>query len=469
VLYGSQFGCQAGAYAAAMAHDQQGNPSSSTPAALEQLEVALDGFLHFRGSLPAAIQAALEADPNCALAWALDGYLGVLATDARQAQAAEQRLRQFLGQAKLGQYQQRERDHLLAAQTLLAGDFEAASQQLEAISLRHPRDLLALAVGHQLDFFTGNSRMLRDRPAAVLSAWSPDDRYYPNILGMLSFGLCECHQHDRAFEVGLAAVAGDRHDVWAIHALGHTFEETGRFEDGLQFYDAHGQYWQENNYFIVHNTWHYALFALEAGDVARVLALFDAIVFNSNAAIALQLLDASALLWRVYLTGVAQATRFAALAQQWLQLHEPPFYAFNDMHQMMALAGAGHWQSAQHLIDSREQWLKAASSDGNSSNSNISNINMTRNIGLPVCRALLAFAQGQYPVVIAHLWPIRRRLAEFGGSHAQRDVLQKTLIEACLRAKDLERARVLVSERLSLRPRSRYNQQTQARVLALGP
>jgi hypothetical protein len=447
-----------------MPHDHQGNASSSNPAALDQLELALDCFVHFRGSIPAALAQALAADPKSALALALDGYLGVLATDPAQAQAASLRLQAFTSRARLGQYNQRERDHLEAAATLLAGDFEAASAQLEQISLAHPRDLLALAVGHQLDFFTGNSRMLRDRPAAVLSAWSPDDRYYPNILGMLSFGLCECHQHDRAFEVGLAAVAGDPKDVWAIHALGHTFEETGRFEDGLRFYDGHAWAWQANNYFIVHNTWHYALFALEAGDLARALALFDATVFNTNAVIALQLLDASALLWRVYLAGSEQPARFAALAGHWLQLLDPPFYAFNDMHQMMALAGAGHWSAAQHLIDSREQWLKAF---GSNENTKISNIAMTRNIGLPVCRALLAFAQGRYLEVIAQLWPIRRRLAEFGGSHAQRDVVQKTLIEACLRAKDLERARVLVSERLSVRPRSPYNQDSHTKIIAM--
>ncbi|MEU9844060.1 hypothetical protein AB0C69_33155, partial [Actinomadura sp. NPDC048032] len=46
---------------------------------------------------------------------------------------------------------------------------------------------------------------------------------------------------------------------------------------------------------------------------------------------------------------------------------------------------------------------------------------------------------------------------EFGGSHAQRDAVQKTLLEAALRSGRLDLARVLVSERISIRPASPFN------------
>ena len=199
---------------------------------------------------------------------------------------------------------ERERLHLEAAGAIVSGDFRRGSRVLETIGLEHPRDLMALAVGHQVDYFTGDSLMLRDRPALARAAWTPDDPHHANVLGMLAFGLEETRQFDRAFEVGLEAVEGDARDVWAIHAVGHAFEETARWRDGLAFYDARAEHWASGTYFNVHNWWHYALYALEGGDEARPLAIFDAALFTpDNGGLALQMLDASALLWRMRLEG----------------------------------------------------------------------------------------------------------------------------------------------------------------------
>jgi tetratricopeptide (TPR) repeat protein len=269
---------------------------------------------------------------------------------------------------------------------------------------------------------------------------------------MLAFGLEECHQHDRALELGLEAVERNPKDVWALHAVGHTFEETGRFDDGMRYYDARTSDWTTENYFLIHNWWHYALFALEAGDVARVLEIFDSAVFNAeNGDLALELLDASALLWRLKLEGFPEQMRFKAVASRWLHKTEPAFYAFNDMHMMMAFVGAGWELEAQDLIDSRDQWLAS------NPNPRINNTAMTREIGLPVCKAILEFGRGNFAKVIEYLFPIRRRIHEFGGSHAQRDAVLKTLIEAALRGGRFDLARAMLSERISVRPRSPYN------------
>ncbi len=428
--------------------DSLGNTTSATSSqAVLHLEDALDCFLHFRGSMPLALNAALESDPQNALAWAFRAYLGVLGTEPLDAQAAREAFATF---AMPKDVTPRERGHVAAAQALLEGNFWQAGRLLEEVSIAHPRDLLALAVGHQIDFFTGNSRMLRDRPAQVLGAWSESDKNYANVLGMLAFGFEEMNQHDRAFELGFEAVECNPQDVWALHAVGHTFEETGRFHDGMKYYDARANNWTTGNYFIIHNWWHYALFALEAGDISRVLQIFDAVLFNAeNGGLALQLLDASALLWRLRLEGHREEARFSSLAAKWLHRIEPAYYAFNDMHAVMALVGAGWFEAASTLIKSRETWLETKPSANNAV--------MTREIGLPVCKAILAFEQGQFETVVALLYPIRRRIHEFGGSHAQRDVVLKTLIEAALRGKKFDLAQAMLSERIAVRPKSPYN------------
>jgi tetratricopeptide (TPR) repeat protein len=433
-----------------MVKDRHGNSTSAkSSSAVLHLDAAVDCFLFFNGSIPDEINKSLEADPNFALAQVLKAYIGVLGTEPNDAKTARDSFLSFKQPLKL---EPREHLHLQAAESLLEGDFFGCGRILEEITISHPRDLLALAVGHQIDFFTGNSRMLRDRPAQAMAAWSEDDPNYSNVLGMLAFGLEECHQHDRALELGLEAVERNPKDVWALHAVGHTFEETGRFDDGMQYYDARVNDWTMGNYFLIHNWWHYALFALEAGNIARVLEIFDTALFNSdNGGLALQLLDASALLWRLKLEGYAELKRFKTVASHWQHKTEPAFYAFNDMHMMMAFVGAGWELEARMLIESREQWLMS------NPNPRMNNVAMTREIGLPVCKAILEFGRGNYKSVIEYLFPIRRRIHEFGGSHAQRDAVLKTLIEAALRGGRFDLARAILSERISVRPRSPYN------------
>jgi hypothetical protein len=79
---------------------------------------------------------------------------------------------------------------------------------------------------------------------------------------------------------------------------------------------------------------------------------------------------------------------------------------------------------------------------------------MTREVGLPVCRALLASARGDYATTVELLLAVRPKAARFGGSHAQRDVLTQTLIGAALKSGDYRLARALANERIALKPNS---------------
>jgi hypothetical protein len=81
---------------------------------------------------------------------------------------------------------------------------------------------------------------------------------------------------------------------------------------------------------------------------------------------------------------------------------------------------------------------------------------MTAAVGLGVCRSLVHFGRGEYDQVVAELLPIRYRVHSFGGSHAQRDAVERTLLEAALRAGRFELAAALVSERLSVRECNTY-------------
>ena len=67
--------------------------------------------------------------------------------------------------------------------------------------------------------------------------------------------------------------------------------------------------------------------------------------------------------------------------------------------------------------------------------------------------------------MIEDLHPIRQALHHFGGSHAQRDALQRTLLESALRSNRPALAAALTAERVSWRERSSYNWNQRARAL----
>ncbi len=439
--------------------DNSGNiTTAKNAAALEHFNNALDDFTHFRGALIENIDASINADPGFALGYAYKGYVGVLGTEPKDAAATKIIFDNFLESTNLTKLLEREKLHLQAAKVLLAGDFHSASKQLAEISKQYPRDILALSVGHQLDFFTGNTKMLHDRIANALPAWTIEDKHYSNLLGMLSFGLEELGNYAKAEEVGLEAVERNPKDVWGIHAVTHTYEMQANFSKGMKYLDARLDDWAKGNFFLGHNWWHYALYTLEAGQNDRALQIHDSVLFTESTDLALQLLDATALCWRLYLEGHDVKERFAKHAELWKSKLEPAFYAFNDMHVAMAFVGAGFEHEAEMLIASRERWVAAERLE------TVSNVQMTRDIGLPICKAVLAFGRSEYTEVVNLLYPIRHRLHEFGGSHAQRDVVLMTLVEAALRGND-KRSREILNERFEVKARSPYNWLKQATLL----
>ncbi len=246
--------------------------------------------------------------------------------------------------------------------------------------------------------------------------------------------------------------------MWAVHAVVHTHEMQGEVPEGLRFMRARERDWATGNFLNVHNSWHYALFLLEADDPSGALDLYDRSVRNADSSdVALELLDATALLWRLHLDGVAVGDRWQPLAEGWAQVLEPAYYPFNDMHATMAFVASGRLDQARDLVVALTD-VVARGDDGSTGWA------MTASVGLPISRAVLRFGEGDHRAVVDELWPIRRRVHTFGGSHAQRDAVERTLVESALRAGRHDLAAALLSERLALRDRSTYGWAKQAQL-----
>ena len=86
-----------------------------------------------------------------------------------------------------------------------------------------------------------------------------------------------------------------------------------------------------------------------------------------------------------------------------------------------------------------------------------------------VLDAMLDFGEGRFAQAVEAIVPLRYDVWRIGGSHAQRDVVDLTLIAAAERAGESNLARALLAERAALRPTPRWlGRLAQARA-ALAP
>ncbi|MGY8527054.1 tetratricopeptide repeat protein [Paracidovorax citrulli] len=416
--------------------------SSGNIRSIERYDAALELFNGYYGDPLTLIENALAEEPDFMMGHAMRAGLLVTAGDG----ALMPMLRQALEQADahLARANERERRHLAAARAWMDGDFRRANRLYGEIVVDHPRDLLAIQVAHLTDFFLGQSSMLRDRVAQVLPHWNAAVPGFSYVLGMHAFGLEETFLYDQAEERGRFALEINPRDPWAVHAVAHVMEMQGRTDDGIQWLQGRGSDWSQDNMMAVHNWWHLALFHLEQGDTARVLALYDERIRAGHSAVALDVIDASAMLWRLSLRGVDVGNRWTELADTWEARGAEGLYAFNDVHAAMAYLGDDRPEAFARLVGAME---RAARGDG-------ANAMMSREVGLPVVEALIAFEARDYERTIELLTATRLIAQRFGGSHAQRDVLNLTLIEAALRGGHGRLASALTAERMELKPMS---------------
>jgi hypothetical protein len=411
--------------------------SGSTPAALDHLETALHQLRCFIGDPVASVGAALEASPEMAMGHLLHAYLHLLGTEPAGVSVARESHRRALALPMT----EREQGHLRAVGHLVRGRWADAGRTLEDLSIDHPLDALALQAGHQIDFFRGDSRMLHDRIARALPHWGSGTTGFHAVLGMMAFGLEETGRLDRAEALGRRCVAIQPLDGWGQHAVAHVLEMQGRRTEGIEWMRGNVSTWSENSFFAVHNWWHLALYHLDLDQIDEVLALVDGPICGAASGVVLDMVDASSLLWRLHLRGIDVGDRWRALADRWAPLSTAANYAFNDMHAMMAFVAAGRTANAHALLDAQND---ATERDDD-------NAGFTFEVGQAATRAIKAFGDGRYEQVVQLLRPVRHVAHRFGGSHAQRDVIEQTLIEAARRAGMTSLFNALMHERASAR------------------
>ena len=428
-------------------HDRRGVPSGSgSAAARDAVEHALWRIMSFYDTPLADLDAAIAADD----AWAVPpmmkaGFLLSLTEPAMLPEAAA-----LLAQARerlTGLSPERERAHVDALQCVLEGRWAQAGRRWDALLLDHPCDALALQWAHLWDFYRGDAAQLRARPARALPEWEASDPLYPAVLGLYAFGLEENHEYAAAEDAGRQAVQADPRTPWAVHAVAHVMEMQGRCDDGAAWLRQQQPHWADGNGLAVHLWWHKGLFRLEAMDLPGVLRLVDNHFGADAMQITLNRVDAAAMLWRLHLLGTDVSERCRELVRGWnLAPEQAGHYAFNDLHVVLALLGAGDVAGAERWVARCAERALAAEDVRRDNHA------MAREVGLPLMRGLLALARGDADGAVDAMYPARQLAQRLGGSHAQRDLIDQTLLAAAALGQRSGPGRALLNERRMARP-----------------
>ncbi|MEM7089742.1 MAG: tetratricopeptide repeat protein [Pseudomonadota bacterium] len=437
-----------------MKYDRQDNPMTGASGdAAELYEQAVSAFNVYRGDPVALVDQALAAAPDFAMAHILKAYLFALATEPE----ATVESKSILEKLQTLRLNDREMSLVEALKLLVAGEWTQAALALDRHSMLWPRDLVALQCGHLMDFYRAHARDMRDRIARALPQWSEDMPGYSIVLGMQSFGLEETGDYARAEDFGRRAVALEPLDCWAHHAVAHVMEMQGRAQDGLGWMIAREPHWSgDDNFFRVHNWWHRALYHIDLEQTDAALALYDGPVREGRSDVALDLVDASALLWRLTLAGCDVGDRWAELAHTWDKHADGKLYAFNDWHASMAYLGAGRHADVDRLTRSLKEARGAETAK------------WAHSTGLPLIEGFAAYWRGDHAEAVEKLHSARFIVNGFGGSHAQRDIIDCTLTEAALRGGFRDISSALAHERLAVKPHSPVNQRFLTQSTGLG-
>jgi len=430
--------------------------SAHSATAVDRYIEGVDRHLSRNGGARACFEAAVAADPGFALAQAALATLGGAdgsdpdATETETETGTEsgpetrsavgERLRALAAPASAW-----ERRHVEIVAALLTGHALRATILLREQLAAVPRDVLALKMAMGLLEAGGRADWPERRLALLdgVAAAYGDDWYF---LGAYATAHEEAGRLAEARPLAERALVGNPRSADAAHALVHVQYELDEHRAGAAFLEDWLPGYERTAPYHCHLSWHLALFELARGRYARALQVYErdispgAMPGHDGRG---RLLDAASLLWRCRLADLEPDaldwTAICRLADRWARAGGKGTVA---AHGALAYAADGDGAALGRLLDHlRQEEARGAPA-------------VARAV-LPLVEGVAAFAAGAYDEAVRLLDPVVDDIVCIGGSHAQREVFEDTLLEACLRAGRFERAEALVQARLERGPAAR--------------
>ena len=415
-----------------MRHDAYGLPVSTESATtVDAYDHAVEGLLSWDAQALERFRAATTLDPGLALAHAGAAVCLFLEERFAEAQDAAKTAR-----AAAASQTDRERCHVEGLALLVEGKAADAAKTMREHLTDYPRDLVVFQRLYFVWFWQGKfPEMLA--LADILTRHYPGNSF---MLGLHAFALEQAGRCDEAVRMAHVANAMNPRDAWAIHALAHSLYEMAAFDTGIRRMPAAIAPCTHSGWFRNHLRWHLTLMHLARGEYDVASDLGRTIFEQEPSSIPGDLHDSISLLWRFELMGRDVGERWKAFARIAAERLDRQALLFHAAHLAMALAAGGDWTTAERQLGMlRERGARDRSG-------------LVGGVVVPLVEGIHAFAAKDYARAIERLEPLTPRVIELGGSRAQRDVFHDTLLEACVRARDVERAERLLAERVARRP-----------------
>jgi Tfp pilus assembly protein PilF len=388
-----------------------------------------------------AFDSAISEDPGFALAYVARARIHQMNMEITEARAKAAQARQLAAAAS-----PRERRHVEIMAATIEGQPKAALSGAEQHLEEYPRDALILSLllgAFGLYAFSGRA----DHDAARLAVCQRHARHYGEdwwFLTYLGWSHVEAGNAAAGRELTERAIGMRPANANAAHSLSHALFELGEAAQGQAFLQGWLPAHERASFLHGHLSWHVALTALEAGDSEGALQIYQQQIRprDSRYPPLNVFTDCASLLWRLALAGQT------GLEPHWQEVAAfgEKFFPqagahFADVHYALTAAATGNEKLETRLAEMEARRANGRLAPGPSA--------------IDLCRGVSAFADGDHETAIRFLEPQMAELVRIGGSHAQRELWEDTLIVACLRAGYGDKAAGIIRDRLQRRPSAR--------------
>ncbi|KAK7489432.1 hypothetical protein BaRGS_00019376 [Batillaria attramentaria] len=390
------------------------------------------------GGIEGSMEKMIQADPNFLMGQVIQNGLDLIGT-GRSTRLDREFRESIEKMVKLADTQPglapSEKKHAQALKLFADGYMTSACDVWEEILVDHPLDMLALKFAHDSYFYLGQSAQIRDSIARVVPQYKTSNPYYGYLLGMYSFGLEETNLYDQAEKTARKGLEINASDAWSTHTMCHVMEMMGRQDEGITFLDKTVMDWEPCGMLACHNFWHWALYYIEKGEYQGAVDILDnqVKVRACKSGAMLDLVDVCSLLFRLQMEGVDVGDRWQDVLEVCRPHLDDHILVFNDVHMLLACLGAGKNDAVQRLMNSIEEFVR---------NGQGTNHDIMADVGHVLCKAFIAYNEGDYATAVDLLHPIRYKVITIGGSHAQRDLFNLFLIQVAIKSPKVEHHRL---------------------------
>jgi tetratricopeptide (TPR) repeat protein len=302
-----------------------------------------------------------------------------------------------------------------------------------------PRDALVVASAANPNGVIGGSGRVgqKHQIAALMDSLAP---HYGDDFWFLSYhamALSEDGQLAAARAKIEQSLAANPNNAHGAHGFAHVCYESGELDAARNFLSRWLTSYPREGFFYGHLSWHLSLCEMEAGEWAQAWRLYrDAIALDRHSGGPQQKVsDGAAFLWRSELAGHPRdAAAWRALYSYATSALPRPGSGLADLHVILSQTVIGD----DSALDARARQMEELAREGRYPSGTY----------LPaLARGFAAFEHGEFSAAIEVLAPLAAENERIGGSRAQHDLIEFTLLSAYLSADRLEDARRLISAR----------------------